>query len=183
MRKHRPPFKLSRSGDLRRWLIIWRVPLLALVVMAAWWFIFRPLMGAGPEEWVQIERSFKICGQGSSAPSQGCVIDGDTLAIGFGGSARRIRITGFDAPELDGACEAESTQAIRARDALHNWLWHGGIEWSGADDPPFDQYGRELRAMRRPLSGGRYEYLAEHMIEAGLAAESGWGTTPRDWCG
>lgn len=180
MFKRRRPNR-KRSG-LSRWLFMWRVPLFALAVMAVWWFGFRPIMAPNPDDWTPIERSFGVCGERSSRPTQGCVIDGDTLAIGFGDNARRIRITGFDAPELKGACEAESTQAIRARDALRSWMSHGGIEWSGADDPPYDQYGRELRALRRPLSGGRYEYLADRMIEADLGAESGWGFSARDWC-
>ena len=161
--------------------MMWRVPLLALIVMSVWWFGFRPFVAVGPDDWVLVERNFKVCGERGGGPAQGCVIDGDTLAIGFGEGSRRIRITGYDAPELDGACEAESTQAIRARDALHTWLSHGGIEWSGADDPPYDKYGRELRELRRPLTDGRYEYLAERMIEADLG-DSGWGTSERDWC-
>ncbi|MEL6878134.1 MAG: hypothetical protein AAGL68_08570 [Pseudomonadota bacterium] len=165
-----------------RWWIMWRVPVLALVVMAAWWFVFRPLTGGGAEDWVSVDRTFGICGQRGDGPSQGCVIDGDTIAIGFGEGARRIRLTGFDAPELDGACAAESAQAIEARAFLHTWLQDGRIEWSGADETAYDQYGRELREVRRLRAGGGYDYLADAMIDAGMAGASGWGTSPRDWC-
>jgi len=165
-----------------RWWTMWRVPLLALAVMAAWWFVFRPMMASGPTDWADVDRNFGICGQRSSEPVQGCVIDGDTVAIGFGEGARRIRLTGFNAPELDGACPAERAKAIEARDALHTWLNQGDVEWNGADEPPYDQYGRELREARRSVGNGRYAYLADTMLKADLAAESGWGTTERDWC-
>ncbi len=164
-----------------RWWILWRVPILALIVMALWWFVFRP-WASSADDWVSVDRDFGICGVRSSTPSQGCVIDGDTIAIGFSEGARRIRLTGFDAPELDGACSAEREKALEARDALHAWLAQDDVEWSGADDPAYDQYGRELREVRRRIARDRYEYLADHMLELGLAAESGWGTTPRDWC-
>ncbi|WP_340588504.1 hypothetical protein [Erythrobacter alti] len=46
-----------------------------------------------------------------------------------------------------------------------------------AEDGPFDQYGRELRAARRGD-----EYLADVMIEGGLARDNGWGAGKADWC-
>lgn len=108
--------------------------------------------------------------------------DGDTLIIGFGKERRRIRLTGFDAPELDGACPAERETAIAAREALHAWLGQGGAEWDGAADPPYDQYGRELRAASRTGRDGKREYLADTMIARGLAEPSGWGAEAVDWC-
>ncbi len=95
---------------------------------------------------------------------------------------RRIRITGFNAPELDGACEAERARALAAKRALHAWMAKGAVEWDGGTDPPFDQYGRELRSLRRPDGKGGHEELADHMLKTGMAAESGWGTSPKDWC-
>ncbi len=147
--------------------------------MAGWWFGVRPVMEE--QGWIQVDREFGICGARGGG-SQGCVVDGDTVIIGFGDDRRRIRLTGFDAPELEGACPAESEAAVLARDALHAWLREGPFEWNGADEPPYDQYGRELRAVRRVAQDGSREYLAEVMIERGLAAESGWGSQPKDWC-
>jgi len=85
-------------------------------------------------------------------------------------------------PELDGACEAERAKALEARNALHAWLAAGRYEWDGGANPPTDQYGRELRALRRGIGAGEYEDLADTMIERGLAAQSGWGAAPTDWC-
>lgn len=131
---------------------------------------------------MQVEESFALCSAGAER-QPGCVVDGDTVIIGFGDERRRIRLTGFDAPELDGACRAERELAIAARTRLHQWLAKGSFEWNGADDPPRDRYGRELRRARRIASDGSREGLAETMIASGLAAQSGWGAQPRDWCG
>lgn len=160
-----------------QWWVVWRVPALAAIVMAVWYFAVRPVVSE--QGWVPVTESFALCGEGARA--QGCVIDGDTVFLGFGPDQRRIRLTGFDAPELDGACEAESRLARAARQRLYDWLGEGPFEWDGADEPPRDQYGRELRAARRQTNGD-YETLAEVMIKGGLASESGWGTSPVDWC-
>lgn len=134
--------------------------------MLLFWAVARQSSwGEGP--WDPVERQFTICGQGSSAA---CVVDGDTLRIG----QRRVRLTGFNAPEMDGQCEAENRLARVARDELAAWLNLGSFEMSGGDDPPRDQYGRELREVRR---GG--ESLADTMVERGLARRS---RLDRSWC-
>lgn len=161
------------------WWTLWRVPVLLAIVSAAWWFLYRPY--AAEQGWVEVTDRFVLCGERWEG-ARGCVVDGDTLVIGNGKERRRIRLTGFDAPELDGVCEAEREQAKRARRALHDWLARGPFEWNGEADPPRDQYGRELREVRRSLGKGRRENLADYMIESGLAAESGWGAAPVDWC-
>ena len=145
--------------------------------MAVWWFAVRPVVSE--QGWVLVTESFALCGEGMRA--DGCVIDGDTVFLGFGPNQRRIRLIGFDAPELDGACEAEVRLARAARQRLYEWLSEGAFEWNGADEPPRDQYGRELRAARRQSEGGE-ETLAEVMIASGLASESGWGSNPVNWC-
>lgn len=164
---------------MHTWWVLWRVPVLLLIVMAVWWFGVRPVMRE--QGWVNVTQDFALCSE-RGASTAGCVVDGDTLIIGYRVDRRRVRLTGFDAPELDGACEAEREAAITARDALHEWLGQGTFEWDGANDPPYDQYGRELRALRRETQDGSHEYLAEAMLERGLASESGWGVEPRDWC-
>ncbi|MEP3051814.1 MAG: hypothetical protein ABJP48_03635 [Erythrobacter sp.] len=173
----RPSRSSRRPSRIARWLVLWRTPVLLLVVMAAWWFVIRPLSDG--QDWQRLDHDFTICGQGRS---QSCVIDGDTLAIGFGANSRRIRLTGFDAPEIDGACPAEERAALAARAAVREWLLQKDIEWDGGDDPPRDQYGRELREMRRSLDEGKTEYLADFMIDRDLASANGWGAFPRDWC-
>ena len=169
----------SRRGRLANWWIVWRVPVLLAILSGAWWFLYRPY--AYEQGWVRTADSFAVCGQSWSG-ADGCVVDGDTVFIANGNQRQRIRFTGFDAPELNGACAAEIAQAQKARSALHLWLQQGPVEWSGEDDPPRDKYGRELRAVRRPISNGDVEYLATYMIERGLAGESGWGTEPVNWC-
>ncbi|MEL7188692.1 MAG: hypothetical protein AAGK17_03995 [Pseudomonadota bacterium] len=155
------------------------MPILALIVMAGWWYGIRPI--AAEQGWVEVNADFPICGNGSSG-AKGCIADGDTIIIGFGEDRRRIRLIGFDTPELNGACAAERKTALDAQNALQTWLARGAFEWNGADEPPYDQYGRELREVRRMGSDGKTEYLAETMIGRGLAGENGWGAEPIDWC-
>lgn len=162
------------------WWVMWRVPVFLFVVLAAWWYGVRPIIAE--QGWVRVTDSFAVCGD-NSGDADGCVVDGDTVIIGFGKNRRRIRLTGFDAPELDGECEAERNLASASRQALSDWLARGAFEWDGADDPPYDQYGRELRALRRINANGDREFLAETMISRGLASGSGWGAEPKDWCG
>lgn len=154
------------------------MPILALIVMGVWWFVIKPI--TQEQGHVRVETGFALCGEG--ARQKACVVDGDTVHIGFGSDRRRIRLTGFDAPEIDGACETESALAKAARARLHQWLNDGPFEWDGADDPPRDQFGRELREAHRFRAGGSHEELADIMIEAGLASPNGWGDAPKDWC-
>lgn len=135
-------------------------------MLAGAWVLVQHF-GWGQGEWDRMERTFSLCGKDHS---EACVIDGDTLAIG----KRRVRLTGFDAPELDGECETERLLARQARDELAAWLNTGPFELDGGAEPPRDRYGRELRAARR---GG--EDLADTMLERGLARS---GAQDRDWC-
>ena len=141
---------------------------------AGWRCGRRRASGRLAQEWEPGLRPFTICGQ---ARALACVVDGDTVRIG----ARRIRLTGFDAPEMDGACAAERVRAVEAREELAAWLNAGPFEMDGGADPPHDRYGRELRAVRRTTSDGGHEWLAEHMVAADLADGSGW-LGERDWC-
>ncbi|WP_390587000.1 thermonuclease family protein [Erythrobacter sp. MTPC3] len=156
-----------------------RVPVLLLLGLAAWWVFDKTHIQE--RGWVQANFDFALCGQpwGGAA---GCVVDGDTVVIGNGPGRRRIRLTGFDTPELNGQCEAEKAKAMRARSALHRWLARGSFEWSGDTDPPYDKYGRELRRVRRVDAGGKREYLEDHMTQRGLAQGDGWGGMYIDWC-
>ena len=139
--------------------------------LAIGWFLFKerlfpPILP--PQSEVAI--TFRPCGTPGSGP---CVIDGDTLAIG----QRRVRLTGYDAPEMDGACKYERAKANQAREELLRWLARGRFTWTGGEDPLRDRYGRELREARRGD-----DLLAEHMVSAGLAEEMGWGAVRVEWC-
>ncbi len=183
LNRRRPRRGKSTRGRMGSWWTIWRVPVLLAIVSAGWWFVYRPY--AEEQGWTRQTSRFVMCGTPWRG-ANGCVVDGDTIVMGAGSrpgqGTRRIRLTGFDAPEIDGACPAESAQAQRARAALLDWLANGPFEWSGEDTPPRDQYGRELRELRRIADDGSPEYLAQVMIGRGLAGESGWGTYPVDWC-
>ena len=151
--------------------------MLALGVIGIW-YAAKPLLE--PDDWVKVGAPFGMCGE-RGRPHH-CVSDGDTVTIGFGANARRIRLTGFDAPETAGRCEAESAQAILAERALQEWLNRGPFEWDGGSSPPRDTYGRELREVRRLHGDGRDERLADYMIGSGLAeGEEPWARN--DWCG
>lgn len=154
------------------WLVI------AGVVLVAWWLGLIPNMAT--RDGRVIDRDFVLCGQRGGGAA--CVPDGDTVIIGGGETRRRIRLTGFDAPEIDGACDAEREKARIAQRELLGWLNDGPFQWDGGEEPPYDRYGRELRAAWRDVGEGKTNWLADHMIARGLASESGWGTTPVDWC-
>ena len=158
--------KVSKwRARVRRWAVA------GLIVAAcAVWAVSADRLAPPPPLESEVRLSFRPCGTKGSGP---CVIDGDTVAIG----QRRVRLTGYDAPEMDGACEAERAKAQQAKAQLHHWLARGPFTWTGGEDPPRDRYGRELREARRGS-----ELLADTMIGAGLAEGSGWGAKRVDWC-
>lgn len=159
--------RARRWRGLRRWLVAAAV-LAGAVLLSRW-------PEAGGEWQAQEGGRFALCGE-RRAPL--CVVDGDTVMLG----ERRVRLTGYDAPELDGACEAERLLARRAQAALRDWLNRGPFALDGGADPPRDAWGRELRAARRSDAAGQ-EWLAETMVAAGLARATGWGEGGPGWCG
>ena len=172
----KPPRFDARRKSRHRWKARWRSARLLLTfaaVLAGGWFLSRTAL---PEpDPTALPRTFTLCGQGRSVA---CVIDGDTIALGPFKERRRIRLTGYDAPELEGACPAERETAIRARGFLLAWLNAEPAFVDGGDEPPYDQYGRELRAVSRADGS----LLADAIIDAELAGGSGWGAFPVDWC-
>ncbi|TCD06477.1 hypothetical protein EYB45_01785 [Erythrobacteraceae bacterium CFH 75059] len=103
-----------------------------------------------------------------------CVVDGDTVRIG--GTA--VRLAGLDAPEINGACEAERIAARAARDRLAEWLEQGPFTVQGTRS---DRYGRALRRFTRG-PGVLAEDAADVLIAEGLARPYR-GEAREGWCG
>jgi len=160
-------------------------PWLLLIALVAIVFVVRAFPRSGDFDDAQsLSLTFPFCSAPGYSPN--CVVDGDTIRIG----ERRIRLTGFDAPEIDGQCLAESDAAQRAKAELARWLSAGPFQLDGGDDPPRDRYGRELRAARRLSPSGEMQLLSDHMIGAGLAEgdywdagwSNDWGIGRQRWC-
>lgn len=109
--------------------------------------------------------SMPICG---SAKRVNCIVDGDTIWV----NREKIRLEGFNAPEMNGSCERERRMAIQARDELRRALDGRAftIERSGTD-----RYGRTLATVR--VDG---EDVGYHLIRRGLAHE--WRGRKEAWC-
>ena len=172
--------KLQRKSGRRSWFRRWGKTLLVLAIVAAA-VLSGWLQNRGPpEDGTAVAMRFDQCG--TRGRGSHCTSDGDTVTIGYGNTARRIRLTGFDAPEIDGACAAERAKAREAEQALREWLNRGAFEWDGGASPPRDQYGRELRMAWRSGANGEIEYLSQYMIDSGLAeGDAMWER--RNWCG
>lgn len=163
--------KRNRGRSRRRRGLASLRPWLVLIALAAVLFVIRELGLGGPdfEGAEDITLAFPLCSAPGYAPN--CVVDGDTIRIGD----RRIRLTGFDAPELEGECPAESEAARQAQAELARWLALGPFQLDGGESPPRDKYGRELRAARRLSPSGEMQLLSDHMIAARLAQGDYWG--------
>jgi endonuclease YncB( thermonuclease family) len=112
---------------------------------------------------------FRLCGW---APSQNCVVDGDTLFH----EGVKIRLADIDAPETVGAqCASEAALGERAKQRLFVLMNLGPFELvrTGRDE---DRYGRKLRVVRRD---GRS--LGDILVAEGLARP--WDGARRSWCG
>ncbi|WP_128891183.1 thermonuclease family protein [Erythrobacter sp. HKB08] len=172
---NRPKFDAAwqrrrRLAAVGRWARTF-VPLAAILLLG-WWLTSAP---AEPEgEWEEMQLGFGICGEGGF---EACVIDGDTIAI----DRRRIRLAGFDTPEIDGDCIEERTLAREARAELALWLNSGAFLVDGGASPPRDEYGRELRKVRRVIEG-EDQWLAEWMEEKGYSRPREFGAGKTDWC-
>lgn len=166
-RFHTKPLRRRKRKSGALWQTI-KAFITLLLVLAVGALFMR--YNAATQDWQPFSQRFSLC---SDRSSNACVIDGDTIIIG----KRKIRLTGYNAPELAGECPKETALAHKSRDALLDWLNEGAFEMSGGDEVAYDQYGRELRDIRRGSV-----LLAEHMIAAELAQESGWGFVRGGWC-
>ena len=99
------------------------------------------------------------------------VTDGDTLWVqpDGGGAARKLRLTGMDAPEI---CQHGGKAA---RDLLAQLALHRRVT---ADVAYFDHYGRGLATVR--LDG---QDLGAQMVRAGQAWSYGWRGRPGVYAG
>lgn len=109
------------------------------------------------------------------------MIDGDTIVIGYPPDARKIRMSDYNASALTGECPAQSALALVARGVLLAWLNREAFEMSGGDDPPYDKYGRDLRALKRTGPDGSDDWLLNTML-ASKTARSEWGDRGGGWC-
>lgn len=106
-----------------------------------------------------------ICGSGKRHT---CVVDGDTVWI----AGEKIRLLDIDAPETDGACDAERMLSAQATRRLAELLETDAarIERDG-----LDRFGRTLAILRigGVSAGGQ-------LVEEGLARP--WSGRRESWC-
>jgi len=107
-----------------------------------------------------------ICGGGKRIT---CVVDGDTIWI----EGEKIRIQGFNTPEVQGQCRREKELAKRATRELQAILSSGPITITRTGK---DRYKRTLATIRN--SSGDITNL---MIAKGVAHE--WRGRREGWCG
>jgi endonuclease YncB( thermonuclease family) len=121
----------------------------------------------------RVHHRFTRCGPGRG---HACVIDGDTFKLG----ERRVRIIGIDTPEVNARCPREAALAEQATAALQENLNRGPFEMVAPILRSRDQYGRDLRTLRRRRPDGSYNWIAKQMREQGHARRylggfrSGW---------
>lgn len=110
-------------------------------------------------------RSMPIC---SSSKRVNCVVDGDT--IWFDGE--KIRLEGFNTPEMNGECGRERQLARKARSRLSRALSSNPFEVNRGG---YDRYGRRLAT----VSINSVD-VGDPLIRDGLAHE--WQGHKEDWC-
>jgi len=107
--------------------------------------------------------------------------DGDTCKAFVGGRVERVRLIGFDTPELAprARCRAEHALGIEARNQLNAMIRAGGdrIFCTDGREWPRDSYGRLLAVL---LIDGRD--VGPIMLDRGLAVPYPLGHSP-NWCG
>lgn len=169
----RPPrFNRGRPRPHRLAWLRWLLPLAAILLAWQAWNdpAIRRAIGLPLPAPEQVAVRFPLCAEPGFAAS--CVVDGDTFQL----NRRTVRVAGIDAPELRGACPAETAAATRATRALQGWLNAGPFLLEASDTVPHDQYGRELQ---QPVRGD--DELARHMIRSGHAREYLSGSR-QSWC-
>lgn len=148
-----------------------------LAVLVCLWVAYDPalvdppsLLSSEPEP---VDERFSRCGPGRG---HACVIDGDTFKLG----SRKVRIIAIDAPEIHGQCAEEVRLAEAATGKLQALLNEGPFEMVAPIVGDHDQYGRDLRTVRRKRADGSMQSIADDMRSSGLAHRyAGFKT---GWC-
>ncbi|MEO9340772.1 thermonuclease family protein [Mesorhizobium sp. SB112] len=96
-----------------------------------------------------------------------CVVDGDTIWF----KGEKIRLEGFNAPDMSGSCQLESALAMRSLDRLRSMLDGAAftIERNGKD-----RYDRTLATVRVHVDVGN------QLVDEGLAHV--WRGWKESWC-
>ena len=121
-----------------------------------------------------------VVGCGAAAAPLSCqvnrVVDGDTLHLTCGGVGHRVRLLGYDTPEVfHPLCAAEGMAGKRATARLAELVATGpvtGVIFAGRD-----RYGRDLASVK---IGGRD--VAGYMLASNLTRPY-QGRQHPDWCG
>ncbi len=103
------------------------------------------------------------------------VIDGDTLHLVCDGVDHRVRLLGFDTPEISHSrCAAEANAGARAAEVLRRLVATGPVTYVRFDGK--DRYGRDLGEVA--IAG---QDVARIMLGSGLARPYAGGRR-RGWC-
>lgn len=111
-------------------------------------------------------RNMPIC---NSSKRINCVVDGDTIWL----DGEKIRLEGFNTPEMNGECNRESQLARKARSKLSRALSSNPFEVARGGH---DRYGRRLAT----VSVNSVD-VGDPLIRDGLAHV--WRGRKQDWCG
>ena len=112
------------------------------------------------------------------------VIDGDTIYVSLDGSGGelKVRISGIDAPEIDGACDAERQMARRARSHLQSLLPIGTTALllpKGVLAWEYDKYGRLISYVENHKGIN----VASALVDFGVAKKWKKEQPKPNWCG
>ena len=135
------------------------------------WLGWLLIVGLGIAAITTPPRNGLIKGEYFPEPHEIFVIDGDTISF----NDRRIRLQGFDAPEIrDAECDRELDAGQRAKDRLRELIDTQPIRLELLK--AYDKYGRDLG--RLFLDGTD---VRDILTEEGLAQIYQWGVD-KSWC-
>lgn len=118
-----------------------------------------------------------LAGPACAKVHQVSITDGDTVTIPANGTSTgfRLRLTGFDTPELSSECPAERALARAAKARLAALAAHGLAITSSLET---DRYGRILATASTPNG----EDVGQILIRERLARPYDGKTARRPWC-
>ena len=162
MRRNSIPFRWRAGGARLRAALVW---ILAFAMLSGGYGLLAPVM----DDRVSAMRAMRTDCRVVRA------IDGDTVDLACPEQgAMRVRILGYDAPELfSPKCDAEHAAALRATQTLRNLARLAPVEVAFRGH---DRYGRWLADMR--LGGRR---VATAMVESGNGRRY-FGSLREGWC-